>query len=564
MDATPRSSRGIPVAIALIGVFAMMHPPVSEGLQIIQGNDVKVTLDNHNVDAGFATPSFDARNMQQNETSVAVSPVDHDIVAIGSNDLRLFDFFAPVPTTSNIIGVNVSIDAGATWFNTQIPGFPADTSPAGLASPLEGMQGSSDPTVRFDSEGNLYVSAIAFVAIAFVPGVTPVPDNLVFVAKYRYTPGTPAGVSTPHSAGNPPDFTYEFTTIVERGALSLLPDPAFFQTFNFPGQFEDKTWMGVDTNSSSPCVGSIYVAWTMFTGNQGARQIVFSRSTDGGASFSQPVPVSQRGQEGNQAAQGAYIAIGSDGRVYVAYRAFATNPSDVPSGIDVVRSSDCGVHFGKPVSAVPSFVAMRGVEPGLTFRTPTFPWLAVDDTNPYTIYLAYTAKTGSPSNADIFVVRSTDAGDTWGNPVKVNDDSTSKHQFFPTIDVSHGVLHVAWYDLRDSSNPMNPATTNDVLNVYYAASNTAGQPYPAFSGNVKVSDVGQQPNCFFGSAGFMGDYIGLAAYFDGTVHNVHVAWADNRDIPVEKCDLDPAPGPTDRFTGQRNQNVYTDRILVMP
>jgi len=562
MRSNPRS-RVLLVAFALIGAHAIANPRVSEGGQILQGGDVKVTLDNNNVDAGFATPSFDGRNQQQNETSVAVSPVNRDIVAIGSNDLRLFDFFDPNPTTSNIIGVNVSADGGATWFNTQIPGFPADTSAAGLSSPLKGMQGSSDPTVRFDASGNLYVAAIAFVAIAFEPGVTPVPDNLVFVAKYRYTPGTPAGVSTTHSAGNPPNFTYEFTTVVDRGAMSLIPDPAFFHTFNFPGQFEDKPWMAVDTSPSSPCFGSIYVAWTKFAGNAGTAQIVFSNSTSGGTHFAQPNPVSQRGQEGTAATQGASLAIASDGRVYIAYRAFATNPSDI-SGIKVVRSDDCGVHFGKPVSAAEGFLPMRSPEPGLTFRTPTFPSLVADDSNPDILYVAYAAKTGAPTNADILVVRSTDKGDSWESPVKVNDDATKKHQFFPTVGVSNGVLHVAWYDLRDSPNPGSPSTANDVLNVYYATSNVGGAAYPVFSANVKVSDIGQQPNCFFGSSGFMGDYIELAAYFDGTAHNVHLAWADNRDIPAGKCDLDPTPGPFDRRTGQRNQNIYADHIRVTP
>src|SRR5262245_26194781 len=166
--------------------------------------------------------------------------------------------------------------------------------------------------------------------------------------------------------------------------------------------------------------------------------------------------------------------------------------------------------------------------------------------------MAYTAKTGNPTNANVFVIRSTDGGETWDDPVKVNDDATAKHQFFPAIGVSNGVLHVAWYDLRDSPNLGSPALTNDVMNVYYADSNVLGVSYPAFSVNAKVTDVGQQPNCLFGVAGFIGDYIELAAYFDGAVHHVHLAWADNRDIPASKCDLDPAPGPSDRFTGQRN------------
>ena len=64
-----------------------------------------------------------------------------------------------------------------------------------------------------------------------------------------------------------------------------------------------------------------------------------------------------------------------------------------------------------------------------------------------------------------------------------------------------------------------------------------------------------------GTVGFHGDYIELAAGWDGeSEHVVHVAWADNRD--VTPCDLDPNAGPPSNNTGNRNQNVYADRLEV--
>ena len=39
---------------------------------VIQGPNVKVTLDNNNVDGVVPTPSFDARNRDQEEVSVAI------------------------------------------------------------------------------------------------------------------------------------------------------------------------------------------------------------------------------------------------------------------------------------------------------------------------------------------------------------------------------------------------------------------------------------------------------------------------------------------------------------
>jgi hypothetical protein len=536
------------LSVVTLTAFASLMPS-----GVTQGVDVKVTLDNNNVDAGFATPGFDGRNLEQNETTVAISPLDPNIVAVANNDFRRV--FAP-DDFFTWLGLNVSTDGGATFHNTFPPGFLTDTSAAGLASPLKGYNSASDPVVRFDAAGNLYLAGIAF-SNPFVdqPGGI---DNVAFLVKYDYTPGTPAGVSTPNAAGNPPNFTYAFTTIVDRAS-------SFSRSGGFGnGKFDDFPWMTIDTNSSSPGLGNIYFTIARLTGN--TLRAVFSRSTDGGRTFSEPIVISQRdGPAGNNAASHG-IAVGTDGRVYVAY--VAQEPKGGLETQKVVRSDDFGWHFGKPVTAA-IFSPVNGFEDGVAFRTGPLVSFAADDTNPGVLYIAYPAYAGSPVNTDIFVVRSTDGGQTWGAPVRVNDDATAKHQFMPSIAVSNGALHVAWYDLRDSPNPDDPALTNDVLNVYYASSNTTGVPYPAFSHNVKVTDVGFQPNCrlhiFFGTEAFIGDYIELAARFDGANHIVHVAWADNRDIPADKCDLDSAPGPFgDDFTGRNNQNVYADRLIVTP
>jgi hypothetical protein len=137
----------------------------------------------------------------------------------------------------------------------------------------------------------------------------------------------------------------------------------------------------------------------------------------------------------------------------------------------------------------------------------------------------------------IYVQSSTDGGATWGAPVLVNEDPGAGQHIFPTIDVSGGVLHVAWYDTRNSA-----PGAYDALDVYYAY--TTAATYPVFSTNERVSDVSHNPNCLLfggGTAAFHGDYIELDAVTTGATQTVHLSWADNRD--VSPCDLDPAPGP---------------------
>jgi len=528
--------------MSVVTVLSLVVVTVAYASHATAGADIKVTNDNNNVDGGTPNPGFDAQNRQSNETTVAISPANRDIVAAGGNDYRMVTVAGDV-----WLGVYVSQDGGATWFNTFVPGFPSDTSSAGLASPLLNLDASGDPVVRFDAEGNLFVAAIAFNRNFDQPD-RPV-DNLVYVARYDYTPGTPGGTSTPNSAGNPPNFTYAYTTVVNRGAVGF----AVPGVIGFAGKFTDKEWMEIDNYSSSPCSGYIYVANTDFHGAGGNSPIVFSRSTDGGVTFSNTKTVSTGGSSGTPRNQGVDIAVAPDGTIYLAYGA-SQRGGNAFNGVAIVKSTDCGRKWSQPVF-VGSFNDPQA--PGVAFRTPTFAFVAADDLNPNTVYVAYQSFVG---DYDIYVQRSTDAGATWGAPVQVNEDPGARHQIFPTIDVSNGALHVAWYDFRNSTT-----AANEALDVYYASTNIAGDTYPTFSHNVLVTDVPHNGNCLMfggGTAAFHGDYNELDAYWDGANHIVHLAWADNRD--VSPCDLDPAAGPATNNTGNRNQNIYADKLIVAP
>lgn len=82
--------------------------------------------------------------------------------------------------------------------------------------------------------------------------------------------------------------------------------------------FEDKPWPGVDTVADSPHRGNLYVAWTRFD-TYGSKDpadkshIVFSRSRDGGQTFSVPIRVSDTpgdAQDSDDTVEGAVPAIG--------------------------------------------------------------------------------------------------------------------------------------------------------------------------------------------------------------------------------------------------------------
>jgi BNR repeat-like domain len=549
------------LTLALLATALVVVPGVQASHAVV-GPNTKVTDDNNNVDGGLGnvTPSKDAQNRQSNETTVAISTVASpvtgmvgDVVAEAANDYRM------VPHTADTwMPIYLSFDGGATWFgsppfpngyNTMVPGFPTDTSAAGLASPLLGLDGAGDPVIRFDRSGNLLVGGIAFNR-DFDQGERPL-DTVSFVARYAYTPGTPATASTTTSAGSPPHFTYQGTSIVDRGAIGF----AVPGRVGFAGNFTDKPWMEVDLNSpaSSPCSGNVYFADTNFHGAHGSSPVVLSRSSDGGVTWSAPRTISSGGQQGASHNQGADIAVAPNGTVYVAFEAFSQQGLDT---INLVKSTDCGSHWTQPVS-VNTIDAPQA--PGVAFRTPTFAFVATDTTNPDVVYVAYQSFSG---DYDIYAQRSTDGGATFGSAVQVNDDPGARHQVFPTIEVSNHSLHVAWYDFRNSTT-----ATNEALDVFYACSNCNGVSWPTFDAPTRVTNVSHNPECRMfggGTVAFHGDYNELDALWNGTTNIVHVAWADNRDVPPAQCDLSDDPGPATNNIGNRNQNIYEAKLTVGP
>ena len=87
---------------------------------------------------------------------------------------------------------------------------------------------------------------------------------------------------------------------------------------------------------------------------------------------------------------------------------------------------------------------------------------------------------GVDSEADVFYRRSTDRGDTWSEPVAINDDDPEQLYFSGVPEISlapDGRLDVAWFDTRSDPG----LTANDV---YYASSSDNGATW---SDNVRVS-----------------------------------------------------------------------------
>jgi hypothetical protein len=100
---------------------------------------------------------------------------------------------------------------------------------------------------------------------------------------------------------------------------------------------------------------------------------------------------------------------------------------------------------------------------------------------------------------------STDGGETWTPALRVNDDNSTRHQFFPwmTVDQSTGTIWGVFYDRRN--------TTGVATDVYVVKSTNGGDSFE----NFKVSESSFVPNSFV----FFGDYNNIAAY-EGKIYPI--------------------------------------------
>jgi hypothetical protein len=267
--------------------------------------------------------------------------------------------------------------------------------------------------------------------------------------------------------------------------------------------FEDKPWVGVDRSASSPHRGNVYVAWTRFDvyGSEDPAhrsRIMFSRSRDGGRSFSVPVEISDESGDAldsDNTVEGVVPSTGPDGEVYVAWAG--------PKGLYFDKSGDGGWTFGTDavISAMPGGwdLPVAGLE-----RHNGMPVTGVDlssGPNRGTIYVNWIdERSGDP---DVFVSASRDGGRHWSAPVRVNDDAKGQAQMFTwmAVDPVDGSINVVFHDRRHQQGTMTGVTLARSVDGGKSFVNVP-LPVPAF-------------DCCTRSA-FFGDYSGLDAY-DGLV-----------------------------------------------
>jgi hypothetical protein len=262
----------------------------------------------------------------------------------------------------------------------------------------------------------------------------------------------------------------------------------------------DKQWFTIDTTHSQGR-GFQYEYWSPagnpFPGKQ------FTRSTNGGLSWENPVSIPQEIVSGT-------LDVNSNGDLFL-------------SGVDInsaakiwcIRSTNARNAAVSPTFDLATLVNMggsqslfKGINPGGSNGQT---YLAVDrsggSTHNNVYMLASLQGFGSPNPTDVMFARSTDNGQTFSAPKRINDDihSTNKWHWFGTFSVApDGRLDAIWLDTRNAAN-------NTDSQLFYSYSRDGGNTWSA---NVAVS---QSFNPFLGypNQNKMGDYMSIVSDLSG-------------------------------------------------
>jgi hypothetical protein len=514
-----------------------------------------------------------------NELAVAVNPVDPNHIVAGSNDY-FYKFNNATGARQAIVptGFFTSFDGGNTWIDGQIPmrsgNGAGDPAPAFdlrngvvLMAQLENTGGQGgccvargDVSISRSVDGGVTWSEPVMVMKGNGAGIGPA-NNAVFWDKEWLTvdnnPGSPhygrayltatrfrnglqgAYLDSPIFLSMSDDGGLTWTDPVEISGSN--PEVCTYQESGPAGECDEDQF-------SIPAVAPDGTVFVHFLNGQNSEewevafdfdsQIMVIKSTDGGLTWTSPVPAIQL-EDGlsdmpysvifRQTVWGHQLRWTAAGNI-------AINPTD-PNEISVVFA-DRGTP--NPNATEACFFTLPGEAP---------------DYDP--------CRAGPGSDTDVYRVVSTDGGASWGDRETIGQSPA--HQWFPwSAYLSDGTLVAAW-DEDDTAGPVGSDTFHHVLwredgnskealgeaeNLDVSATHWAGQyttALPATCGPDGAAIAGKDCNVFHG------DYTGLAVDADD---RVHVVWTGLNEL-VTTPQIDFYTGQL--HTGYRQDAMYARR-----
>jgi hypothetical protein len=412
---------------------------------------------------GCGVPGVQSKNTEA-EPSIAVNPRNARNIVIAYQQDR---FAIDGGALSNVVAVTK--DGGTTWKRVLVKGLSRCTGGKD--------ERSSDAWLSFAGDGTLYLASLTFSETptnSLVAGPTKLVSQVSHDGGYTWGPAVDV---------QPTDRIYN-----DREAITADPKRKGFAYYAFVKR------LGVFGESGPE---------------------MFSRTTDGGKTWSTPVPIFV--PPPLTLTDPTLIKVLPDGTLLNLVLVANLSPflpdqvPRVPWLIIASRSTDEGATWSVPV-VIARMKPSAPTKPDGGNVVRSYNVISFDVARDGTAYVAWN-EIVSATDSTIFVARSTDDGQSWSGPVVVKHVATQA--FLPTLAVDgHGTVGILYDDFR-KDRPGDRALTTDVwLSRSYDRGKSWHEVHAAGS-----FDMLRAPNSeSSGVAGlFVGDYQGMAGLPRGFV-----------------------------------------------
>lgn len=413
---------------------SMRIKPAIKKMERVSNTGSAIITTQVNVDGTGNNKTLDAAN----EPTIAINPLNPDNIVIGWREFKnVFSNFRQA-------GFSFSTDGGQTWAE-------GDVIQQGVFR--------SDPVLDCDSAGNFYYNSLS-----------KDPNGNYFCDVFKSMNGGQAWDNgTPAKGG-------------------------------------DKQWMVIDKSGTGN--NNIYSFWS--SGFSSCYSNNFTRSVNGGLSFDSCEFIAGDPKFGT-------MDIDDYGALYIGGMRSNANTDSV-----VVSKCVNPTITGSALWWTPVVIGLDGRYNSLATVNPDGLLgqlnIAADHSQPGqdNIYIAASlSRISNGDRADVMFSRSTDGGQTWSPPVRINDDAgTLGQQWFTTMSVSpNGRIDAVWLDTRDNIN-----IGSDSSALYYSYSYDQGNTW---SLNEKLSQS-FDPHVGYPNQNKMGDYFDMIS--ENT--SAHLAWSN--------------------------------------
>ncbi len=288
-------------------------------------------------------------------------------------------------------------------------------------------------------------------------------------------------------------------------SVAAAPTPPYFGPnvqIDVPPVYR-ASFFGPSPSIAAGTDGVVYLAFAGWSGSTTGDDIYFTKSSNGGRSWSTPTRVNDDGGNAPQAQPN--LALDSANNIYIAW-------TDM-------RNGNNDVYFSKSITGGLTFSANVRVNDVIT-NSQSEPDLAVDPVNAHLVHVVWTDTRSAITGPDIFYANSTDSGLSFNPSLRVNDDISGSEQGQARIAVApNRDVYVVWRDPRSAAKGPD---------IYFSKSSNLGATW---SPNIFLnSDVGnfvqQDPTIAVDAAGTI--YVAWTDYRNpNTSPDIYEAWSAN-------------------------------------